>query len=66
MRLKRTAVCRLGKQLQFQLGNIVSGVFTPVLAKHTKHLSLVDVLAVGVDRMQRKAGIREQAIGNGE
>ena len=33
--------------------NIVSGVFTPVLAKHTKHLSLVDILAVGVDRIQR-------------
>jgi hypothetical protein len=30
-----------------------SGVFTPVLAKHTKHLSLVDILPVGVDRMQR-------------
>jgi hypothetical protein len=29
------------------------GDFTPVLAKHTKHLSLVDVLSVGVDRMQR-------------
>lgn len=29
------------------------GNFTPVLAKHTKHLSLVDILAVGVDRMQR-------------
>ncbi len=28
------------------------GDFTPVLAKHTKHLSLVDILAVGVDRMQ--------------
>jgi hypothetical protein len=28
-------------------------VFTPVLAKHTKHLSLVDILSVGVDRMQR-------------
>src|SRR5258707_3344166 len=27
--------------------------FTPVLAKHTKHLSLVDILSVGVDRMQR-------------
>jgi hypothetical protein len=24
-----------------------------VLAKHTKHLSLVDILSVGVDRMQR-------------
>src|SRR5260370_3924584 len=29
------------------------GDFTPVLAKHTKHLSLVDTLSVGVDRMQR-------------
>jgi hypothetical protein len=29
------------------------GDFTPVLAKHTKHLSLVDILSVGVDRMQR-------------
>jgi hypothetical protein len=28
-------------------------VFTPVLAKHTKHLSLVDILSVAVDRMQR-------------
>ena len=27
--------------------------FTPVLAKHTKHLSPVDILSVGVDRMQR-------------
>lgn len=31
----------------------VIGAFTPVLAKHTKHLSLVDILSVGVDRMQR-------------
>ena len=29
------------------------GDFTPVLAKHSKHFSLVDSLAVGVDRMQR-------------
>jgi len=29
------------------------GDFTPVLAKHTKHMSLVDILSVGVDRMQR-------------
>jgi len=33
--------------------NTVPGVFTPVLAKHTKHLSRVDILAVGVDRMLR-------------
>jgi hypothetical protein len=29
------------------------GDFSPVLAKHSKHFSLVDALAVGVDRMQR-------------
>ncbi len=29
------------------------GDFTPVLAKHTKRLSLVDVLSIGVDRIQR-------------
>jgi hypothetical protein len=29
------------------------GAFTPVLAKHTKHLSLVDVLSIGIDRIQR-------------
>jgi hypothetical protein len=28
-------------------------VFTPVLAKHTKRLSLVDLLSIGVDRIQR-------------
>jgi hypothetical protein len=33
--------------------HIVSGMFTPVLAKHTKRLSVVDTLSVGVDRMQR-------------
>jgi hypothetical protein len=29
------------------------GDFTPMLAKHTKHLSLVDMIAVGVERIQR-------------
>ncbi len=32
-----------------ELGNIVPSAFTPVLAKHTKLLSLVDILSVGVD-----------------
>jgi hypothetical protein len=27
--------------------------FTPVLAKHTKHLSLVDVLSIGIERIER-------------
>jgi hypothetical protein len=34
-------------------GNIVSGVFTPVPAKHSKSFDLIDTLAVGVDRIQR-------------
>src|SRR5258707_10041375 len=29
------------------------GDFTPVLAKHTKHVNIVDILSIGVDRMQR-------------
>jgi hypothetical protein len=37
----------------FQLATLVSGAFTPVLTKHTKHLSLVDVLSIGIDRIQR-------------
>jgi len=36
-----------------QPGNIVPGVFTPVLAKHSKLFSLIDCVSVGVDRMQR-------------
>jgi hypothetical protein len=36
-----------------EFGDIVSGVFTPVLAKHSKSFNLVDTLAVGVDRIQR-------------
>ena len=35
------------------LGNIITGVFTPVLAKHAKSLSLIDCISAGVDRMQR-------------
>jgi hypothetical protein len=33
--------------------HIVPGAFTPVLAKHSKHFSLVDVLSIGIDRIQR-------------
>jgi hypothetical protein len=33
--------------------HIVPGVFTPVLAKHSKSFSLIDCIPVGVDRMQR-------------
>ena len=49
-----TLACpHISEPLHFQLGGIVSSAFTPVLAKHTKHLSLVDVLSIGVDRIQR-------------
>ncbi len=36
-----------------ELGNIVPGVFAPVLAKHNKSFNLIDTLSVGVDRIQR-------------
>ncbi len=36
-----------------RLCRIVWGVFTPVLAKHSKSFSLIDCISVGVDRMQR-------------
>jgi len=36
-----------------EFGNIVPGVFTPVLAKHSKSFSLIDSTSVGVNRMQR-------------
>jgi hypothetical protein len=36
-----------------EFAKIVSGVFTPVLAKHTKSFNLIDTLSVGVDRIQR-------------
>jgi hypothetical protein len=42
-----------GSQNSREVGNIVPGVFTPVLAKHTKSFNLVDTLSVGVDRIQR-------------
>jgi len=32
-------------------GKIVTGAFTPVLAKHSKSFSLIDCVSVGVDRM---------------
>ena len=49
MRLALTVGCRV-----FVCDNMsFLGDFTPVLAKHTKRVSLVDVLSVGVDRMQR-------------
>jgi hypothetical protein len=46
---------------KLELSNIVPGVFTPVLAKHSKSFSLIDCISVGVDRMQRNfEPMREQ------
>ncbi len=42
-----------------------SGDFTPVLAKHTKHLSLVDVLSIGVDQIQRNFEPMKRQVGLG-
>jgi len=46
----------------FGFGNIVPGAYTPVLAKHSKHFSLEDSLAIGVDRMQRNFGPLKQQV----
>ncbi|HZM10829.1 MAG TPA: hypothetical protein VFC15_11520 [Candidatus Limnocylindrales bacterium] len=37
-------------------------MYTPVLAKHSKHFSLEDSLAIGVDRMQRNFGPLKQQV----
>jgi hypothetical protein len=47
------AVIEVFRSAELTLGNIVPGVFTPVLAKHSKSFNLIDTLAVGVDRIQR-------------
>jgi hypothetical protein len=37
-------------------------VYTPVLAKHSKHFYLEDSLAIGVDRMRRNFGPLKQQV----
>jgi len=39
-----------------------SGDFTPVLAKHSKSLNLLDSISVGVDRMQRNFGPMQKQV----
>jgi hypothetical protein len=39
-----------------------TGLYTPVLAKHSKHFSLEDSLAIGVDRVQRNFGPLKQQV----
>src|ERR1022692_1424241 len=34
-----------------EFGNLASGMYTPVLAEHSKHFSVEDSLAIGVDQM---------------
>jgi hypothetical protein len=36
-----------------ELSNIVSGVFTPMLAHHSKSFSRIDCISVRVDRVER-------------
>jgi hypothetical protein len=50
--VQKSAWGKLNRLTQ-KFGNIVPGVFKPVLAKHSKSFSLIDCIAVGVDRMQR-------------
>jgi hypothetical protein len=41
-----------------------TGVFTPILAKHSKSFNLIDTLSVGVDRIQgtsSQCGARSRA-----
>jgi len=40
---------------ELELGNIVPGVFTPVLAKHSKSFSLIDCISVGVEELRADA-----------
>jgi hypothetical protein len=41
------------KLMGAESGNIVTGGLTLALAKHSKSFNLIDILAVGVDRIQR-------------
>jgi hypothetical protein len=44
---------KIGNNAYLHQNIAFNGAFTPVLAKHSKSFSLVDFLAIGVDRMQR-------------
>src|SRR5215469_7209821 len=58
MRLALTCAYRV-----FVCSNMAfSGDFTPVLAKHSKSLNLLDSISVGVDRMQRNFGPMQKQV----
>ncbi|SPE31879.1 hypothetical protein SBA3_1820044 [Candidatus Sulfopaludibacter sp. SbA3] len=61
-RRARLATVQYSSPLPGTLRNIVSGVFTPVLAKHSKSLNLLDSISVGVDRMQRNFGPMQKQV----
>jgi hypothetical protein len=44
----------------------LAGEFTPVFAKHSRSFSLIDSLAIGVDRMQRSFGSMQKKGRKGE
>jgi hypothetical protein len=44
---------RYGIQPEDRSCHIVVGVFTRILAKHSKSFSFIDCISVGVDRMQQ-------------
>src|SRR6266516_2977970 len=43
----------LDREFKTHFCQIVTGVFEPVLAKHSKNFSLQNALSIGVDSMQR-------------
>src|SRR3974390_665684 len=49
----RSRVVRMVCGADYGTFHIVPGVFTPVLAKHSRSFSLIDCISAGVDRMQR-------------
>ena len=61
--LKRISTTSFGWRETSEIQCFAStGVYTPVLAKHSKHFSLEDSLAIGVDRMQRNFGPLKQQV----
>lgn len=45
-----------------RLGNIVPRTYSLVLAKHSKHFSSEDTLAIGVNRMPRNFELMRQRV----
>ena len=54
--------CTVGLRVFVCQNLMFHGEYTPVLDKHSKHFSLEDSLAIGVDRMQRNFGPLKQQV----